>query len=127
MENFPRLLPRALKPSLWQGCAESLGDPYLRQVPLPRIPDSRDLRSRRNPKDTFPTKLSIKSQRQADRAPAARLNTSTLRHATRINVLHAIRAPFFIEKDAKTYFVSSREFLRFFVSKRIQKLMMGSK
>jgi hypothetical protein len=31
------LLPRALKPSIWQGCAEILGDPYDKKSPLPTI------------------------------------------------------------------------------------------
>ena len=33
----PTLLPRALKPSIRQGCAETLGDPYNKKSPLPRI------------------------------------------------------------------------------------------
>jgi hypothetical protein len=33
----PALLPRALKPSIWQGCAEILGYPYDKKSPLPRI------------------------------------------------------------------------------------------
>ncbi len=33
----PALLPQALKPSLWQECAEILGDPYAKKSPLPRI------------------------------------------------------------------------------------------
>ena len=33
----PTLLPREMMPSDWRGCAEILGDPYRRQVPLPRI------------------------------------------------------------------------------------------
>jgi hypothetical protein len=35
----PVILPRALKPSIWQGCAETLGDPYTKKAPLPRIGD----------------------------------------------------------------------------------------
>ena len=36
----PILLPRAMMPSAWRGCAEILGDPYRRQVPIPRIPNN---------------------------------------------------------------------------------------
>ena len=35
----PVILPRALKPSIWQGCAETLGDPYTKNTLLPRIGD----------------------------------------------------------------------------------------
>ena len=42
--NLPTLLPRASKSSLWWGCAETLGGPYLRQVPLPRIPNNHESR-----------------------------------------------------------------------------------
>ena len=76
--------------------AESLGDPYLRHVTLPRIPNNRDLCSRRYPKDTFPSKLSVKPQWQAGTAAirlstaAARLSTAALRHTVRICVLQAI-------------------------------------
>ena len=38
--SLPELL-RASKLSLRQGCVGILGDPYLRQVPLPRIPNHR--------------------------------------------------------------------------------------
>ena len=37
----PTLLPREVMPSARRVCAEILGDPYRRQVPLPRIPDAR--------------------------------------------------------------------------------------
>jgi hypothetical protein len=37
MDKSPLLLPRAMKPSIWQGCAEILGDPYSKKSPLPRI------------------------------------------------------------------------------------------
>jgi hypothetical protein len=33
----PVLLLQAMKPSIWQGCAEILGDPYSKKSPLPRI------------------------------------------------------------------------------------------
>jgi hypothetical protein len=36
-DNSPAVLPRALKPSIRQGCAEILGDPYSKKSPLPRI------------------------------------------------------------------------------------------
>ena len=38
MENSPRVLPRALKPSTLKGCVGTLKDGYLRKVPLPRVP-----------------------------------------------------------------------------------------
>jgi hypothetical protein len=41
MENSPTRLIRAAKPSARRGCAEILGDPYVRGIPLPRIPDYR--------------------------------------------------------------------------------------
>ncbi len=37
MNNPPTLLPRAMKPSTRQGCAEILGDPYSKKSPLPSI------------------------------------------------------------------------------------------
>ena len=37
MDNSPTLLPRAMKPSTRQGCAEILGDPYSKKSPLPSI------------------------------------------------------------------------------------------
>ena len=43
MENSPQYLEQAAKPSSRRGCAETLGDPYHKQVPLPRIPDYRNL------------------------------------------------------------------------------------
>jgi hypothetical protein len=38
MDNSPRVLPRALKPSTLKGCVGTLKDGYLRKVPLPRAP-----------------------------------------------------------------------------------------
>ena len=35
--SSPTILPRALKPSIWQGCAVILGDPYAKKSPLPHI------------------------------------------------------------------------------------------
>ena len=43
MPTSPTHLPRAGKPSSRQGCAEILGDPYVKMVPLPMIPNYRDL------------------------------------------------------------------------------------
>jgi len=37
MDKSPTLLPRAMKPSTWRGCAEILGDPYTKKSPLPSI------------------------------------------------------------------------------------------
>jgi hypothetical protein len=36
-DKSPLLLLRATKPSIWQGCAEILGDLYSKESPLPRI------------------------------------------------------------------------------------------
>jgi hypothetical protein len=36
-DKSPLLLPRAIKPSIRQGCAEILGGPYSKKSPLPRI------------------------------------------------------------------------------------------
>ncbi len=36
-DRSPLLLPRAMKPSIWRGCAEILGDPYSKKSPLPCI------------------------------------------------------------------------------------------
>ena len=69
--------------------AESLGDPYLRQVPLPRIPVSRKLRSTQYPKDTFPAKLTVKPQRITHRA-AARLNGPAARLTRRTHVFRQL-------------------------------------
>jgi hypothetical protein len=41
MDESPTLLPRAMKSSTRQGCAESLGDPYSKKSPLPSIGNSR--------------------------------------------------------------------------------------
>ena len=38
MDNSPRVLPRAHRPSTRRECAEILGDQYQGKVPLPRIP-----------------------------------------------------------------------------------------
>ena len=38
MSNSPTTLLRATKPSARQGCDETLGDPYHKQVPLPSNP-----------------------------------------------------------------------------------------
>ena len=94
-QDSPRLLPRAMKPSSRRGCAETLGDPYLRQVPLPRIPKNRDqqaypkdtFRAQPNkyPKDTFPRILSVKPKWPL--TAAARLNTLASRLTGRRHML----------------------------------------
>ena len=42
MSNLPTILPRAAKPSSWQGCVETLGDPYRGKTPLPSVPNYRE-------------------------------------------------------------------------------------
>ncbi len=37
MDNSPTILPQAMKPSTYQGCAEILGDPYSKKSPLPSV------------------------------------------------------------------------------------------
>ena len=37
MENSPRFLPRAIRPSTLKGCVGTLKDGYVRRVPLPRV------------------------------------------------------------------------------------------
>ena len=43
MDNSPRELPRAAKPSSRRGYVETLGDPYYKRVTLPRVPEDRYL------------------------------------------------------------------------------------
>ena len=38
LENSPRVLPRAKRPSALKGCVGTLNDGYIRKVPLPRAP-----------------------------------------------------------------------------------------
>jgi hypothetical protein len=38
MENSPRVLPRAQRPSALKGCVGTLKDGYIRKVPLPQAP-----------------------------------------------------------------------------------------
>ena len=38
LENSPRVLPRAQRPSALKGCVGTLKDGYVRKVPLPRAP-----------------------------------------------------------------------------------------
>ena len=38
MDNSPRVLPRALRPSTLKGCVGTLEGGYVRNVPLPRVP-----------------------------------------------------------------------------------------
>jgi hypothetical protein len=56
LENSPRELPRAAKPSSRRGCVETLGDPYYKRVPLPRVPEYRNLSQ-----DSQLTKPSVKT------------------------------------------------------------------
>ncbi len=37
MDNSPRILPRAMRPSTLKGCVGTLKDGYIRKVPLPRL------------------------------------------------------------------------------------------
>jgi hypothetical protein len=37
MNNSPTVLPQAAKPSSWQGCADTLADPYKGKIPLARV------------------------------------------------------------------------------------------
>ncbi len=39
IENSPAFFPWAAKPSSWQGCLETLADPYKGRNPLPRVPN----------------------------------------------------------------------------------------
>ncbi len=39
MHNSPTFLPQAAKPSSWQGCAETLADPYNGRIFLPSVPN----------------------------------------------------------------------------------------
>ena len=109
-KNSPRVLPQEMRPSSRRGCAGTLGDPYLRQVPLPRIPTSRDWqesapaisapakRARapafmspakravptKYPTDTFPTILSVEPERK--RGAPARLNRQAARLTRRLHM-----------------------------------------
>jgi hypothetical protein len=42
MNNSPTMLPRAARPSSWQECVETLGDPYRSKNPLPSVPNYRE-------------------------------------------------------------------------------------
>jgi hypothetical protein len=37
MNNSPTVLPQAAKSSFWQGCAETLADPYKGKIPLAKV------------------------------------------------------------------------------------------
>jgi hypothetical protein len=39
MHNSPTFLPPAAKPSSWQGCFETLADPYKGRIPLHSVPN----------------------------------------------------------------------------------------
>ena len=83
MPNSPTHLARALKPSARRGCAEILGDPYHKKVPLPRIPDYRAPSfESRGPK------LSVQRQKTHERTiGTARISTrKILQHDTRTNI-----------------------------------------
>ena len=45
MDDSPLVLARAPSPKSRRGCAETLGSPYRRGLPLPRIPRSHDSRT----------------------------------------------------------------------------------
>jgi hypothetical protein len=42
MNNSPTILSRAATHSSWQGCIETLGDPYRGKTPLPSVPNYRE-------------------------------------------------------------------------------------
>jgi hypothetical protein len=42
MHNSSTFLPRAAKPSSWQGYVETLSDPYKGKIPLPSVPHCQD-------------------------------------------------------------------------------------
>ena len=65
MPNSPTHLHRAGMPSSRRGCAEILGDPYVKMVPLPRIPNYRELGQRPNP-------LSVRNSNIAKRTQVRR-------------------------------------------------------
>ena len=64
----PTILPREIMPSARKGCAKILGDPYLRQVSLTRIPDNLAQDSIRDPAhpylQTFGTSVQMKLGQQ---------------------------------------------------------------
>ena len=74
MPNSPTFLPRAAKPSSRRGCAEILGDPYHKMVPLPRIPNYRDLGRRQNPLSVHDSNIAQRT-RSAQRTDLARVTS----------------------------------------------------
>ena len=72
-EESPVYLPRAVTPSTRRGCAEIVGDPYYKTVPLPRLqsraqgytPSSQN----KDTKDTFPSVAIAAHASQAQRTP----------------------------------------------------------
>ena len=68
-------------PSARRGCAEILGDPYHRQVPLPRITDNRSHDSTRDPAhpsvQTFGTSVQTKLCQQKPEQSFAQLQRQT--------------------------------------------------
>ena len=82
MPNLPTFLPRAAKPSSERGCAEILGDPYHKMVPLPRIPNYRDLGRRQNPLSVHDSNIAQRT-RSVQRTNLARV-TSLLNGHTKL-------------------------------------------
>ena len=62
MPKSPTHLPRAGMPSSRLGCAEILGDPYVKMVPLPRIPNYRDPGRRPNPLSVCNSNIAERTQ-----------------------------------------------------------------
>ena len=77
----PKLLLRVMMPSDWRGCVKILGDPYRRQVPLPRIPDNRAQDSTRDPAHpyvkTFGTSVQMKLGQRKTERPFVQLQRRT--------------------------------------------------
>ena len=81
-ETSPRQLIRASKPSSRRGCAETLGEQNVKQIPLPRIPNYRDLRSHTHK----PLSVQHNNTERTSGLAAARLKARTqlLNRSTRI-------------------------------------------
>ena len=58
----PKLLSRAMMPNARRGCAEILGNPYCRQVPLPRITNNQAQDSTRDSAQPYVQTLGMYSQ-----------------------------------------------------------------
>ena len=93
MPNSPTELLRVSKPSLRRGCVGILGDPYLRQIPLPRIPNYRkpSLGSEQLP---WTPNYCVANTAMSKPSQPAFLNgvtpLSTERHQRRIRVTHPL-------------------------------------